>query len=94
MFRNVMIAATLATGLAGAAAAYDVRVLGQGESFAVERLGDDGSTVIGGGHFRVTGQGENFSVEPIGTPFTQGPAISRTVGHGENRSVEFLPPRG
>lgn len=94
MFRNVMIAAALAVGFAGTAAAYDVRVIANGENFEVERLGDDGSTVVGGAQLRVIGNGENFAVEIIGTPRYQAPAISRLTGHGENTSVEFLPPRG
>jgi hypothetical protein len=94
MFRNVMIAAALATGFAGAAAAYDVRVLSQGESFAVERLGDDGSTVVGGASLRVTANGENFTTEVVGTPLTQAPAISRVVGNGAGQTIEFFAPRG
>jgi hypothetical protein len=94
MFRNLFLATALATGFAAAAAAYDVRVTAQGEGFAVERLGDDGSTVVGGANLRIIGNGENFTVEVIGTPNTQGPAISRLVGQGENQAVEFLPRRG
>lgn len=94
MFRNVMMAAALASGFAGAAAAHEVRILTNGENFEVERLGDDGTTVVGGAQLRVTGNGEGYAVEVIGTPNAQGPAISRFIGQGENTSVEFLPPRG
>ena len=58
MFRKVMMAATLATGIAGAATAHEVRVFANSENFEAERLGDDGSTVLGGAQLRMIGHGE------------------------------------
>jgi hypothetical protein len=88
------MATTLATGIASAATAHEVRVFANSENLGAERLGADGSTVLGGAQRRVIGHGEGFAVEAIGTPNAQGAAISRLSGQGKNTSIEFVAPRG
>jgi hypothetical protein len=91
MFRNLILSAMLATGLAGAAAAEEpITILGTGENFAVD-YSNDGGNILGGGAVQVIGNGEGAVYRHARNAPAQGGLIPRVVGNGESAHIVYTP---
>jgi len=91
MFRKVILSATLATGITGAAMAGEpLTILGTGENFAVE-YSNDGGNILGGGAVQVIGNGEGAVYRHAPNAPAQGGYLPRVVGNGESARIVYSP---
>ncbi len=91
MFRKFLLAATLVTGFAGAAAAQEpITILGTGENFAVD-YSNDGGNILGGGAVQVTGQGESAVYRHAPNAPAQHGWAPHVLSQGEAGRVIYTP---